>query len=132
MIKLSEAIELGHLVLPVGHHGFYEVGGGKTGGCVFEMACLAVGSKKWSRAPKTWSWLNKKDHIKCPVANCHRTYEDNFWTIIHVFDQHVVWTACYLEPWTFEEMLDWIRSIEPAEKPIRQEKVEKSGQLVLA
>jgi len=121
-MKLSEAAALGNLALPMGHHGY--CGFEKTSGCILEMAALAVGLSSWHSAHAFWPWL--LDEVpNCPIADCsiwhQRTNLDDrknyFWLVIHLFDHHVTHSTESHCPtrWTFEQLLDWIRSVEPQE-----------------
>ena len=50
--------------------------------------------------------------MHCPVCcRSHVTYGCYYSTIAHIFDYHVMTTG----QWTLDQLIDWIRSVEPDE-----------------
>jgi len=112
-MRLSEAIMLGrHLV--------EKQMCGLLPNCAMGMALRASGwtdltfdSMYGYELVKLWPWLNNPmpqilpcDHLIAGIKN-QMTY-----AIMHLFDGHV----CVREDWTLEQLVDWVRSVEPAEQ----------------
>lgn len=108
-MRLSEAIALGRtLIQPV--PGII-LSRDKTAGCAIGMAIVAGGGGGYSRAPM-YPWASKESLVHCPVCcRPHATYGCYYSTIAHIFDDHVMTTG----QWTLDQLIDWIRSVEPDE-----------------
>lgn len=114
-MKLSDAIFMGrHLVKPIGGSDCERDGGG----CALTMAMLSVGGTSclpnslWVDVDRYWTWLgNKAKSDKCSF--CGRDIFSEFkFVIAHIFDRHVMGGEM-----TLEQLVDYVRSIEPTEEP---------------
>lgn len=118
-MRLSERIMLGSLILkPMA--GIRKSGDGRFG-CVFGMAD--------ETGHEFYKWTNEMPEVSvclpCDcgrdgsaiMGNCCRKYPRSFCTrsyvqaIVHIFNYHV----CTAKDWTLEQLVDWVRSVEPAE-----------------
>lgn len=120
-MRLSEAIATGRvLVLPSSGSEWFQDGSG----CARGMALEAVGKRlevtrgqeNWKRFLAEWPWTAEL-HTKKP---CDCIFPFSFGSaseatvcgwIVHLFDLHVANT----EDWTLDQLIDWVRSVEPAE-----------------
>ncbi len=106
-MRLSEAILLGRVTM---HKTFP----GHLDGCALGMAANARGIlRDYLTISTEWPWLNER---RRPPCGCNLSAnEGTFLTttrcITHLFDSHVVRNFS----WTFEQLVDWVRSVEPAE-----------------
>jgi len=115
-MRLSDAIAMGRMIIsPRSGSGETE-----TTGCALSMAAAAVGLKKdgnrsrWQRSSEEWAWLvGCCQSLPCGCAANEAWQDDKcyFWAIIHVFDTHVE----FHRDWTLDQLIDWVRSVEPAE-----------------
>jgi hypothetical protein len=88
------------------------------GACVWGMALAAVGAKQLvsscnDLAPVygLWPWTFQKGSVPCGCPCFHINYAR---VIAHLFDRHVA--TAY---WTLEQLVDWVRSVEPESNAIR-------------
>ena len=117
-MKLSNAIATGRVLLRA-HAGIFVEGGY---GCALGMAYKASGLVAESKILgytmnecfKAWPWtmqLPKTPLCDCYVGDCNLGQ-----MITHLFDTHVMQAAdCKVEAWTLDQLIDWVRSVEPAE-----------------
>lgn len=119
-MKLSEAMELGSTIEGTWHDG------STAGACAMQAASLAVkGTKNFAGISNThWTWLREygqlKEACKCKIGD---TPGYPLWggstpinQIIHVFNTHVAGIyGIQRITMNFDQFLDWIRSVEPAE-----------------
>lgn len=104
-MRLSEAIALGRtLVCRLTEGGSTTVGALPGDGCVLDMAALAVGRRKWMYCKQEWPWLKELS----PAYGA--AYEIDIYTR---FDVYVM----RQKSMTLDELIAWIRSVEPAEAP---------------
>jgi hypothetical protein len=122
-MRLSEAILLGSATLTATP---YRVMDGDGGGCALGMGFCAVGARtEWEAVAMSrkgqWIWLKEPftDSVPCGCP------DDNAWlgmaraigkydhraVLAHIFNEHV----CGDNTWTLEQLVDWVRSVEPAE-----------------
>jgi len=116
-MRLSEQILLGSMTLvPVAYK---RHSGDQIQGCALGMAETASGISDYG-AEHRWPWLNGntacpcgcktykqrggKIFIACPIESYAQA-------IAHIFNEHVMED----KTWTLEQLVDWIRSVEPAE-----------------
>ena len=120
-MRLSDAIALGRAT--VAQMKAADFSAGPLG-----MAANACGiNDKYSGLEARWPWLRNSE-LECPISS------GRFWcrkqialaAIYHVFDEHVM----YLHDWTLDQLIDWIRSVEPQEAEaslIPKETVDEAG-----
>jgi hypothetical protein len=119
-MRLSEAIALGSLTMEKWKAGYLD-------GCALGMAANAVGCQRdYDRLVEKWPWIGGTQRMMlCPVSSCqHVGYGKNSDSVMnlpictnvmacmiaHIFDYHVM-----KNDWKLEQLVDWVRSIEPAE-----------------
>ena len=110
MMRLSEAIALGRTTIE-------KFIAAELNGCALGMAANAIGIKKdYCQLYEAWPWLGAMEFSRCPVDGCpHPSFMAPAHRIGHLFDAHVV---CVGEPftrWTLDQLIDWVRSVEPNE-----------------
>ena len=98
---------------------------GEGSGCALGMALTAIGMKiekpSLIEEPEMqWPWLKKSCYFPCSCG-LHFSYTD---AIAHVFDFHVM-SKRWNQQWTMDQLIDWIKSVEPAEEPKRRKKNQK-------
>ena len=108
-MRLSDAIALGRLVMTPKITFFTHA----DRGCALQMAIKAVGrDENWSGADSIWDWLNEKAERPC---RCGRPWvgqaQSQSQHIVHIFDWHVMRD----KTWTLDQLINWVRSIEPPE-----------------
>ena len=100
-MRLSDAIALGRVLKTHVPH----VAKSPEQGCVLQIGLAANGIvESYEPGRETlnlYPWTNRI--IKCPVCKVH---DDVAWTLVHLNDWH---------SWNLDQMIDWVRSIEPAE-----------------
>jgi hypothetical protein len=108
-MRLSDAIMLGRVTVD-------SPKSGDINNCALGMAANACGIKRqYCNIKKLWPWLKTDMDFPC---NCFPNSYINIdsqaaWTkVAHIFDHHVM---C-LEDWTLEQLVDWVRSVEPGER----------------
>ncbi len=125
-MKLSEAMALGRVLLKPKAMFLTD---GEGSGCALGMALAAVGVKiekpSFIEEPeKQWPWLKKSCNGPCSCGGSYVSYTE---AIAHVFDFHVMskmWNV-WDQQWTMDQLIDWIKSVEPAEEPKRRKKNQK-------
>lgn len=128
-MKLSLAIATGRTVLTP-YAGYFLARGQR--GCALGMAGIADGLALVEEGPRVaienykaiethWPWL-KTEGPKCPVCG---NSSNHFYTdlIAHIFDAHV---AGIKSEWTLDQLIDWIRSVEPAEPATEEAQAEEN------
>lgn len=111
-MRLSEAILLGSVsVRPLAGH-MIKFENGETFGCALGMACIsaAVPVFKSKQIYDEWPWLQAVFALPCCCGG------DVFLAssvIVHIFDYHIM--GSYHPYWTLEQLVDWVRSVEPPE-----------------
>lgn len=111
-LRLSEAILLGSTsVRPLAGH-MIKFQNGETFGCALGMACTsaAVPFFKSQKIYDEWPWLREWFTLPCCCGSggyfaCS--------VIVHIFDCHVM--EVNKPHWTLEQLVDWVRSVEPPE-----------------
>jgi hypothetical protein len=104
-MKLSEAIALGRtLVCRLTEGGSTTLGALPGDGCVLDMAALAVGNRSWVHCKEEWPWLKEFS------PGYGGDYESDIYTR---FDFYVM----RQKSMTLDQLIDWVRSVEPAEVP---------------
>ena len=112
-MRLSDAIALGRMILrPLG--GTFN--DGKGGGCALGMAYMAAGLDPYKelfsamQCEPGWKWIeNTLFVLPCGCTGYNKLYALS--TIVHLFDIHVM----HLGDWTLDQLIDWVRSVEPPE-----------------
>src|SRR5258705_6677476 len=112
-MKLSEAMALGRVLLKPKAMFLTD---GEGSGCALGMALTAIGVKiecpcSIDEPEGEWPWLRK--FCDCPCS-CGLPLSYTA-AITHIFDDHVMKSS--LEPWTLDQLIDWIKSVEPAAEP---------------
>lgn len=129
-MKFSEAVLLGSTLL---HPIPYNRNNGRGEGCAIGMAEESGGVR---RAEESWPWLAKlagpTDKYPCgclthyPSSMGIETYSllERLYAarVAHIFNEHV----CKDKTWTLEQLVDWIRSVEPEEVAIAEQKAEEA------
>ncbi len=110
-LNLSDAIDLGSLMVKPSPGDFYDEHAGVPRGCALGMAWYAAGcTNKFNTAsedPFPWAAMR---HVYLP---CGCPYEVSVSSAIaHLFDGHVYGS----NDWTLKQLIAWVRSVEPAEK----------------
>lgn len=101
-MRLSDAIAMGRLLVKP------SLICDENHGCVLHMALRAISSDaRFSGAFTEWRWLLSS--VKAPCG-CEREGSAQL-GIIHLFDRHVLAQG----DWTLDQLIDWVRSVEPAE-----------------
>lgn len=123
-MRLSEAIALGRVLLtPIPGNYF----SGDNSGCALGMGLAGVGCKSRDTAviekdlDKHWSWMNNR--IPSLPCGCVSTNFDIATNIVHLFDEHV----CGNKDWTLDQLIDWVRSVEPAEPEIESDAIPRES-----
>lgn len=105
-MKLSDAIALGRTLKSPRA---YTLGIGEDGGCAIGMGLAAVDEHgSWPAVMTRWPWLTNQRELPC---GCNEGVGCSASAIVHVFDFHV-YEKC---DWTLDQLIDWVRSVEPAE-----------------
>jgi hypothetical protein len=112
-MRLSDAIALGRtLKKPV--RGM--MGIGTNHGCALGMADAGVGGAKFGNEFATelctWPWLSGNTRLPCGCRSRRGFSSNHAGIIAHLFDEHVF----EKEDWTLDQLIDWVRSVEPAEE----------------
>lgn len=109
-MQLSESMGMGRVLLKP--RPFLLLTDDGTGGCALGMAGKATGTQcTFDGIAERWPWL--VDVFKtpqCPV--CQEPYVAYFILIGHIFDHHVM----VQKDWNFDQLIDWVRSVEPPEE----------------
>jgi hypothetical protein len=111
-MRLSDAIAMGRMLVP-------EQRRFVLGGCAFGMALKACGAELlYEEVKRLWPWTAEKQEIEPPcgcVASFVYPAADASAAIFHLFDNHVRGNPNIFRPWTLDQLIDWVRSVEPAE-----------------
>src|SRR6266576_6207500 len=117
-MKLSNAIATGRVLLRA-HAGIFVAG---DSGCALGMAYKASGLVAESKIVgytmndcfKAWPWTMQLP--KTPPCGCDIGDYNLGQAITHLFDTHVMQAGAWkVEAWTLDQLIDWVRSVEPAE-----------------
>jgi len=131
-MNLSDAVVLGSTILNpmAGCFSSGPVGGKSTHGCALGMAIEATGiAKGFKFLMDEWPWLDKTIKLPCECTAWCQDILTGAGVIVHLFDCHVMQIDCYViqmfgsgdpsitsfSKWTFEQLVEWIRSVEPKE-----------------
>jgi hypothetical protein len=111
-MRLSDAIALGRTVMTPKQGSF----GDSESGCALGMAGKAAGLRIYDSSfpieplRREWPWLYATvQPYPCRCARTVQYHTDSL--IIHLFDLHVM----HIKDWTLDQLIDWVRSVEPAE-----------------
>lgn len=120
-MRLSEAILLGSMTARAIAYSRHDDNGGA---CALGMAENARGCSGFDAAENAYPWL--RHHAQAPCGHKgHRQLSGplrvpyyvpigNYSSVIaHIFNEHV----CEDKTWTLEQLVDWIRSVEPQDSP---------------
>jgi hypothetical protein len=103
-MRLSDAIALGRtLVMPRGGEEYYA----DRSGCARGMALEAI-SKRTHKSMSNEETVNMKVSYPC---GCFTPKSIVGNPIVHLFDKHVQSD----KDWTLDQLIDWVRSVEPVE-----------------
>lgn len=124
-MKFCEAVLLGSTVLrPIPHVRRNNNGGG----CALGMAEAASGS---ALAEFTWPWLKTSpDKYPCGCLLFMPGFENillpwNYAVVVaHIFNEHV----CKDKTWTLEQLVDYIKSVEPEEQVFKVTFIEQKAE----
>ena len=110
-MRLSDAIAMGRTLMMPKAYTLRSSDGRE--GCALGMGLAACGMEKqglyYNKLLTRWSWLLGTSEHPC---DCRNMVRDEFICIImHLFDRHVM-----NQDWTLDRLIDWVRSVEPAEK----------------
>ena len=131
-MRLSDAIALGRTLVtkPIAHY-FYDPS--TNCACARGMACLAVGATGGiGDVEKTiWPWLanNIVDPCQCKNYFSWRKESDVYgpvYSAINHLMYHVVGVRDgkpFPQTWTLDQLIDWVRSVEPNEETEAQEPI---------
>ena len=116
-MRLSDAIAMGRvLVIPrpevilIDREHGCALGMGLAGSGFLATDFDIRGTKPYEALVKNWPWLESEaGSVPCQCGFLGRTW--HFDVIGHIFDSHVVGDG----RWTLDQLIDWIRSVEPAE-----------------
>lgn len=114
-MRLSEAILLGRVTVTPRS--------GQLASCALGMAANARGiDADYQKINREWPWLAKRLVLPC---ECFCAGEGML-QIAHLFDSHVM--SPYAKPTlTLEQLVDWVRSVEPAEVEVGEIQNEQAG-----
>ena len=116
------------LLIPERHHLISKDG---ESGCALGMAGKACGLRMrtlscrilgiripsqddYTSIERRWPWLMRVFNETLPCGCEPEEDSDDFEdAIVHIFDEHVCMND---EHWTLEQLVDWVRSVEPAEE----------------
>lgn len=126
-MKLSDAINLGSsLIKPLAGQFLNEA---SDSGCAFGMAYVASGRGALV-CQNAWPWIENVFRLPLPCG-CNTSHK-LMWggcsymdipspglsnVIVHLFNYHVMTS----KDWTLERLIDWVRSVEPAEPTLMVE-----------
>lgn len=117
-MRLSEAILIGSTILSPCQGGKFGIGNrGIDGrGCALDMALASMGHPDWSwlESATIWPWL--RETWTAPLPEFFHTYlsvgsHTKRYVIARVFDGSVISRKSL----TFEQFIDWVRSVEPSD-----------------
>lgn len=118
-MRLSDAIAMGRTLACPFKGGSSRHDAKPGDGCVLDMAVLAVrGEGDWHEAWRIWPWLNTMCLASAP-NQWEDAESDYFWEIIRHFDRDVMAQRTM----TLDQLIDWVRSVEPAELELQQEAI---------
>jgi hypothetical protein len=109
-MRLSDAMATGRVTID-------KLEAAKLSGCILGMACNAVGIKTnlqrypYPQIMKKWPWL--KGQTECRACGHGHGTTDFMHAIWHQFDSLVMYERPSM---TVDELIDWVRSVEPAEE----------------
>lgn len=105
-MRLSDAVAMGRTLRKPAPGDL----GNSEEGCAMGMALAACGKRPmYGYIEILWPWAtDQNDFRKCPV--CNERYRNVSHMVQHCFDSHV-WTR----EMTLDQLIDWVRSVEPAE-----------------
>jgi hypothetical protein len=110
-MRLSDAIATGRVLIK-------DLKPATLKGCVIGMACMGVGTEALLKAVQIesyyeiyhyWPWL--RNATLSPVDD---GVHDGMEVIYSIFDFHVMRKG----DWTLDQLIDWVRSIEPDEREV--------------
>jgi len=117
-MKLSDAMATGRVLLHA-RAGIFVAG---NSGCALGMAYKACGLTAQDKIVgytmndcfDAWPWTMQLP--KTPPCGCDIGDYNLGQAITHLFDTHVMKPAEFkVEAWTLDQLIDWVRSVEPAE-----------------
>jgi len=120
-MKLSNAIATGRVLLRA-RAGIFVAG---NSGCALGMAYKAIGLARdkitgytMDDCYRAWPWTMQI--VTKPLCDCAIGDHNIGQAITHLFDTHVMnpaeWpTEWKVKAWTLDQLIDWVRSVEPAE-----------------
>lgn len=98
-MRLSDAIAMGRTLCEPKRATIY--------GCAMGMANHAIGGMiGYCTVEKAWPWI--VNNLFVAPCKCSGT-KNGAGVIIHLFDFHVM----TLGDWTLDQLIDWVRSVEP-------------------
>lgn len=116
-MRLSDAIMLGRMLLkPAPYTTIFE-----GEGCALGMAFATLGCSTHEQAmakcktdAANWKWIAQKCALPCDCTSDgfpkkHPKTGTYQCAIAHLFNEHV----CGDEDWTLDQLIDWVRSVEP-------------------
>jgi hypothetical protein len=130
-MRLSEAIATGRVTIEKWIAGEIE-------GCALGMAANGAGIEiNYAVVERQWPWLKWVHPGGCPAWPCAENgeynREDYLNLIGHIFDEHVLMDEHPTnQPWTLDQLIDWVRSVEPAEKEAPVVAEEQGRRLLVA
>jgi len=114
-MRLSDAIATGRVIVMPARQMY----GNGVRGCALGMAAKAAGLSFTvpghpisELISKEWPWMAMPRYL--PPCDCRpdrRPDSDAHSLITHIFDAHVY----HFGDWTLDQLIDWVRSVEPAE-----------------
>ncbi len=130
-MRLSTPIALGRVTIP-------EMKSARLDSCALGMALNAMGKStktasggdNYPELRAMWPWL---DICPATVQCCefHPKSDSNLEAVYRVFDSHVM--ALYEDRrWSLDQLIDWVRSVEPAEQEELTPQVDVEQELVTA
>lgn len=136
---LSDAIAMGRTLVKPTPTTEWAVGGG---GCARGMALEAIGKRCAYATPygpwesgkghpnianflTAWPWTERLTSVPC-LCYGEPVVAEIAIVISHMFDRHVSMPGC-TDSWTLDQLIDWVRSVEPEELPEQQPTIEAAG-----
>lgn len=106
-MRLSDAIATGRVLLKPVRSSLFS---GEDYGCALGMALMSAGTRNVIKLKSLWPILGESFEIPCLCFKVRTVPMDLI--VTHIFDNHVF----LREDWTLDQLIDWVRSVEPAEE----------------
>lgn len=120
-MRMSAAIATGRVLIAPQPGAIF---GNNDSGCALGMALRAVNSNEADSIAELWPWTLEVRGFHpcgCTRLNCSPfNVNPGAQSIAHMFDKHVFGDCT----WTLDQLIDWVRSVEPVEPEEHMETVQ--------